>query len=852
MKKEVEILKVMAAGPALAKNNDNAFEDIPDELKTAEMCLKAVKKDAYTFFYVPENFITEEMCFRAVKKGISMLQHIPEKFKSKELCLEAVKYSSDALNYVPDELKTPELCLKAVKYSGDALNYVPDELKTPELCLKAVKGSGGALNHVPDELKTAEMCLKAVKKDAYAFFHVPENFLTAEMCFRVVKKGGNMLQHIPEKFKSKELCLEAVKGSGYALNYVPDELKTAEMCRLALKNDGSILILYVPDKLKTAEMCLKAVKGSGDALEYVPDELKTAEMCLLAVKNDGSILYVPDKLKTAEMCLEAVKYSGDALKYVPDELKTAEMCLQAVKNDGSMLEYVPDKLKTAEMCLEAVKNNKNWPNWRFVSLLQYVPDDLKTTELYFETVKSKAQELQNVPENFMSTEMCLHAVKQDRRLFWHVPEKLKTMELCLEVLNGCGWIFNELLNKSLESPKTAETLNRLSSRLPVRPLGFIHRVDAARLLSIVRQEQPQTIALVLSCLEPYKASYLLQSLPDTLQMDVFCLIAAMDKAEIPPEIEQTLEKKISALSAEGGANAGAMETFAVIFDLASRATEEQLLQALEDEDAELAGEFRKRMLAFEDIVILSNEHIQRVLREVDFTELAKALKGADTLVQDAIFRNMSKRASSMIKEDMEYMGPIRLKNVNEARKKIVWIIRHLENSGEIAIDYTGKLERVPEKEASAVPPAESGASADRVMETIIEIIEGLDPILERQFIKSLEDKKPELAQEIRKRMFAFEDIVILSDRDVQKVMRELDSQNLAKALKGADTLVQDKIFINMSKRASSMIKEDMKYMGEISPQDIEEARGEIILIIRQLKHSGEITIPRNSEDELIY
>ena len=426
------------------------------------------------------------------------------------------------------------------------------------------------------------------------------------------------------------------------------------------------------------------------------------------------------------------------------------------------------------------------------------------------------------------------------------------MELYLEAVNDFGWVFKELLDKSLESPNASDAINRLSSRFHARLFGFVHRVDAARLLSLLRQEQPQAIALVLACIDPHKASYLLQNLPAALWLDVACLIAAADKAEIPPEIGQALEKKLSAMSAEIGTNAGAMETIAVIFDLARRVPEEHIVQALEDEAPELAAEIRKRMFAFEDIVILSDQDIQNVLRELDAQELAKALKGANTPLEDAIFRNMSKHASRMLKEDMEYMGPIRLmKDVNEAQKKIVRLIRSLEDSGKIAIDYTGKLERAPEKRASAVPPGGNGANTGSGMETLVKIIDRLDPVSERQLLKSLEDKSPELAGEIRKRMFAFNDVVIIGDRDIQKVMRELDAEDLAKALKGTDTLVQDKIFRNMSKRASGMLKEDMEELGEVSPQDIEKAQGKIISVIRHLKHSGDIVASHYSEDELI-
>jgi flagellar motor switch protein FliG len=131
-----------------------------------------------------------------------------------------------------------------------------------------------------------------------------------------------------------------------------------------------------------------------------------------------------------------------------------------------------------------------------------------------------------------------------------------------------------------------------------------------------------------------------------------------------------------------------------ILNLVDRASEKQIIEALEDEDPELAEEIKKRMFVFEDIVMLDDRAIQKVLREVDSQELSKALKSVDTEVQDKIFRNMSKRAAQMLKEDLEYMGPIRLKDVEESQQKIVSIIRHLEDTGEIVVARSGEDEMV--------------------------------------------------------------------------------------------------------------------------------------------------------------
>ena len=254
----------------------------------------------------------------------------------------------------------------------------------------------------------------------------------------------------------------------------------------------------------------------------------------------------------------------------------------------------------------------------------------------------------------------------------------------------------ELLEKSLGSQKAIDIINRLTSSLQVRPFDFIRRTDPAHLLNFIQQEHPQTIALILAYLEPNKASIILQNLPHEVQSDVARRIATMDRTspEVLREVERVLEKKLSSLSSEDYTAAGGVESIVEILNLVDRASEKQIIEALEDEDPELAEEIKKRMFVFEDIVMLDDRAIQKVMREVDSQELAKALKSVDSEVQDKIFKNMSKRAASMLKEDMEYMGPVRLKDVEEAQQKIVSIIRHLEDTGEIVVARAGEDELV--------------------------------------------------------------------------------------------------------------------------------------------------------------
>jgi flagellar motor switch protein FliG len=254
----------------------------------------------------------------------------------------------------------------------------------------------------------------------------------------------------------------------------------------------------------------------------------------------------------------------------------------------------------------------------------------------------------------------------------------------------------ELLEKSLGSQKAVDIINRLTSSLQVRPFDFIRRTDPAHLLNFIQQELPQTIALILAYLEPNKASVILQNLPSEVQSDVARRIAIMDRTspEVLREVERVLEKKLSTLSSEDYTAAGGVPSIVEILNLVDRSSEKQIIEALEEEDPELAEEIKKRMFVFEDIVMLDDRAIQKVMREVDQQELSKALKSVDAEVQDKIYRNMSKRAAQMLKEDMEFMGPVRLKDVEEAQQKIVAIIRHLEDTGEIVVSRAGEDELI--------------------------------------------------------------------------------------------------------------------------------------------------------------
>jgi flagellar motor switch protein FliG len=254
----------------------------------------------------------------------------------------------------------------------------------------------------------------------------------------------------------------------------------------------------------------------------------------------------------------------------------------------------------------------------------------------------------------------------------------------------------EVLEKALGTQKAIDIVNRLTSSLQVRPFDFIRRTDPSHLLNFIQGEHPQTIALILSYLEPNKAALILSGLRHKIQADVARRIATMDRTspDVLREVERVLERKLSTLASEDYTSAGGIDAIVEVLNQVDRGTEKIIIEALEEEDPELAEEIKKRMFIFEDIVLLDDRSIQKVLREVDNQDLGKALKGVDAEVQEKIYRNMSKRAASLLREDMDFMGPIRLRDVEEAQQKIVNIIRKLEEAGDIIVARAGEEELI--------------------------------------------------------------------------------------------------------------------------------------------------------------
>ena len=255
---------------------------------------------------------------------------------------------------------------------------------------------------------------------------------------------------------------------------------------------------------------------------------------------------------------------------------------------------------------------------------------------------------------------------------------------------GIGYA-KELLDKALGEDRAKEVITKLTASLQVRPFEFVRKTDPSQLLNFIQDEHPQTIAMILSYLTSAQAALVIGALPPEKQADVAKRIAMMDRTspDVIKEVERVLEKKLSSLVNQDYTIVGGVDAIVNILNTVDRTTEKHIMESLEIEEPELADEIRKKMFVFEDILLLDDRAIQRVLRDVDNADLGVALKAANEEVQNVIFKNLSKRLAAMIKEDMEFMGPVRMKDVEEAQQKVVSVIRNLEDSGEIVISSGG-------------------------------------------------------------------------------------------------------------------------------------------------------------------
>ena len=248
-----------------------------------------------------------------------------------------------------------------------------------------------------------------------------------------------------------------------------------------------------------------------------------------------------------------------------------------------------------------------------------------------------------------------------------------------------------LLRKSLTEADAERAIKQVTQQVATTPFAFLQKAESENLLTFIQDEHPQTIALILAHLPSVKASEILVGLPGQKQVEVVKRIANMEQTnpEVIKEVERGLEHRLSDLVSQTFEQAGGVETVAEILNLADRSTEKGIMEGLEAEDPDLVEQIRRLMFVFEDILLVNDKGIQSVLKEIDNEVLSLALKTASQELKDKIFKNMSERAAQLIQEDMQYMGPVRVSDVEQAQQKIVDVVRRLEDAGEIVINGRG-------------------------------------------------------------------------------------------------------------------------------------------------------------------
>jgi len=274
---------------------------------------------------------------------------------------------------------------------------------------------------------------------------------------------------------------------------------------------------------------------------------------------------------------------------------------------------------------------------------------------------------------------------------------LSFYQICLTqkvITEGGVEYARSVLEKAYGSQAASNLLDRVTKTLRTKAFEFIRKADFKNILTVLQNEHPQTIALILSYARADQASAVISELPKEKRIDVVERIAKMDRTapDVVKIVERLLEVKLSTFMSVDLMEVGGVNYVADIMNNIDRSNEKFIFDELSRKDAKLTDEIRKRMFVFEDIVLLDDMSIQRFLQEANSKDLVFALKGANQEVSDVIFKNMSKRSAETVKADLEFTRNVRLRDVEEAQQRLVSSIRRLEEEGELVISKGGKDE----------------------------------------------------------------------------------------------------------------------------------------------------------------
>ncbi len=273
-----------------------------------------------------------------------------------------------------------------------------------------------------------------------------------------------------------------------------------------------------------------------------------------------------------------------------------------------------------------------------------------------------------------------------------VLEEFKDLVLVQRLLREGGYDHAiQLISESVPKNKATKLIRLLEAQRQSVPFHFLEHAEADVLSTFLQEELPQTIALVLSYMEQGKAAEVLTNLTPERQCDIVKRIATLGHTspEAIKRVEAGLQKYLASLAFEEMQEVGGVKTVSEILNVMDRATERQILESIEEENPDLATEIKKLMFVFEDLMLVDDKGIQNILKEIENKELALALKLASEDLKEKIFKNMSTRAAELIREELEYMGPVRIADVEQAQQAIVEIVRRLEENGEVVVQGRG-------------------------------------------------------------------------------------------------------------------------------------------------------------------
>ena|GEM_PF-1303318 len=624
---------------------------------------------------------------------------------------------------------------------------------------------------------------------------------TEEEALAAVKRG-RPLEHVPGEFRTKEVCLAAVRKDGFALGHIPEEFITEELC-LELLRHFPYALGDIPEKFITEELCLSVVKRYPYALGAMPEKFMTEELCLSAVKRYPYALGdIPEKFMTAEVCLEAVKRNHYRLEDVPKNLMTIELCLTAIRQYGSALKIVPDEFKTAELCFEAIRQNGwalNYVPEKYITeelcleavrgngyALQFVPEELKTAQIYLAAVTNKGDMLKEVPKELRTAQIYQAVVSNSAWMFPTIPDEFKTAQICLEAVRYGGYLLADVP----EEFKTEEICLAALER------DFYYQV---------LRHVPMEYRTAKVCLESVKRDgKVLQYVPDELKTAEICIEAMAGGGKVfwhIPETRQTGELDLESLKGKN----------LLLRDLLEKSLGGQkagdLISRLLSKFWRLPYDYNLHMDPPPIVGFVRREQAQTIAIILACFDPKKALDILQNLPCDTQ-ADVVRRIATMNISSPKAFPPL-----------VRWMFdnRILE-----------KREETP-----------SGISLVKILD-LAKLATG------KEIIETLESKDPELVKELYSRIFLFEfdKVHLLSDRDIQKIMREVDKPVLAKALKGVETSVRDRIFDNMSTQVAKELGQDMERMGAIGLEDINKAQQNIVSLIRYLENTGEIVISR--------